>query len=466
MSGIESAAVFESRALAIGISQATLTALTNAGLDTFGKYAFSCSYQPGSSDEAPLKDLLTTVLGAEPNVGTFAPLWRLYFEAHTLALSDMRQRVERREDEAPRKLPVPERAVRLDKQKRRLTGLKLEGSLLPSHGLVDKICQQMEDSQLKYVAIQECTSRDQELVGVKKLQQVSLDSSGNLKVGSTEASVKTDLSTDMKVREAFMRRSLAYDQCGMVSCESLDSWTDKLFRAMDREPPKGYRKVSLDQVLAADKELWTLVAESTSAGVAPLPDGTKPVDDAINMLKNSAEVSFLLLPLPSGSSASQQNVHQQIVGANKDVIPPTKYPRPIWKGESKGDGKGSGKKGKDSNYSPPASPAGRSRKFNGKPICINFNTKGCNYAKAGKRCKNGFQATFCKATFCKAPFARLPFARPPFARHLLQGCFWQGYLLQGCLLQGSLLQGSFCKVFFYKIYIQLLKKKIFGDFSL
>ena len=142
MSGLESSAVFESRALAIGITPATLSALQAAGLDTFGKYAFSCSYQPGSSDETSLKELLTTVLGAEPTVGTFAPLRRLYFEAHTLALSDMRQRVERREDEAPRKLPAPERSVRLEKQKKRLAGLKLEGPLLQSHGLVDTICQQ------------------------------------------------------------------------------------------------------------------------------------------------------------------------------------------------------------------------------------------------------------------------------------------------------------------------------------
>ena len=50
----------------------------------------------------------------------------------------------------------------------------------------------------------ECTSRDQELVGIKKLQQISLDPSGNLKIWSTESSVKADLSSDMKVREAFM----------------------------------------------------------------------------------------------------------------------------------------------------------------------------------------------------------------------------------------------------------------------
>ena len=62
MSGLESSAVFESRLLAIGISQATLAALQTAGLDTFGKYAFACSYQPGSSDESSLKELLTTVL--------------------------------------------------------------------------------------------------------------------------------------------------------------------------------------------------------------------------------------------------------------------------------------------------------------------------------------------------------------------------------------------------------------------
>ena len=203
----------------------------------------------------------------------------------------------------------------------------------------------------------------------------------------------------MKVREAFIRRALAYDQCGMISFETLDSWTDKLFRAMDREPPKGYRKVSLDQALAADKELWTLVAESTSAGVAALPDGTQPVDDAIQHLKNSAEVSFLLLPLPSGGSSTQSTGNQHLsVNQNTKDEHPTKFARPVWKGESKGsskgDHKGSGKRGGNSVQTGPSLPAGCTRKFNNKPICVNFNTKGCNFAKPGKRCKNGFHVCF------------------------------------------------------------------------
>ena len=113
MAGLESSAVFENRALAIGIDAAVVRALQLSGLDTFGKYAFSCAYQPGAADEAPLKNLLTEALGAEPSIATFAPLRRLYFEAHTLALSDVRSRVERKEDDAPRKMPPPERSVRI-----------------------------------------------------------------------------------------------------------------------------------------------------------------------------------------------------------------------------------------------------------------------------------------------------------------------------------------------------------------
>ncbi len=220
MSGIESTAVFEHRALAIGVPPATLALLQSNGLDSFGKYAFSCAYQPGAPDELPLKQLLTTVLGAEPNVGDFATLRRLYYEAHTLALSDMRTRVERKEDDAPRKLPVPERAVRLENQKKRLGGLKLEGPLLPAHCLVDKVCQQLEDGQLKYLAPHDCPSREQELLGIKKSSAIALDGAGNLKVSATDVTAKADLSSDMKIKEAFVRRALAYDQCGLASFET------------------------------------------------------------------------------------------------------------------------------------------------------------------------------------------------------------------------------------------------------
>ena len=398
MSGLESKAVFENRALAIGIESSTIQALQSSGLDTFGKYAFSCAYQPGSADEAPLKTLLTEVLGSEPSIAVFAPLRRLYYEAHTLALSEMRSRVERKEDDAPRKLPPPERTVRLERQKLRLGGLKLEGPLLPAHSLVDKVCQQLEDSQLKYVPISECISRDQEMLGVKKMQSIALDSNGSLKLHTADSSAKADLTSDLKVREAFMRRSLAYDQCGMVSFETLDQWVDKLFRSMDREPPKGYRKVTLEQVLNADRELWVLVSEYTGSSVAPRADGSKPVEEAINRFKDHPEVAFLLLPLPHGTSSGST--------PHVTTLPPRSDHEQLRKWPKGGKGKGSGKgktDGKFTSTSVPSLPPGCVRRWGNKPICINFNGRGCDFAKAGKRCRNGFHV--CYKDGCHKPAA-------------------------------------------------------------
>ena len=49
--GMESAPVFRTRAQQIGLNNDQIHLLTDAGLDTLGKFAFCCATQPGTGDE-------------------------------------------------------------------------------------------------------------------------------------------------------------------------------------------------------------------------------------------------------------------------------------------------------------------------------------------------------------------------------------------------------------------------------
>ena len=106
-------------------------------------------------------------------------------------LAELKGKIERKEDEAPRKMPQPERTARLEQQKARLAGLALNGVNEPSNGLIDLIAQQKADDVLRYVDLDLCISRETELRSSKP------------------GKAKADTSTDMLVKQAQVRRALA-----------------------------------------------------------------------------------------------------------------------------------------------------------------------------------------------------------------------------------------------------------------
>ena len=88
--------------------------------DTYAKFAFASSFQPGSPDETPfLKQVVKAITGDEKTDSEWvSPLRRLYFEAHTYCTADLRAKVERTDEDKPLGSHslcflsvVPERAV-------------------------------------------------------------------------------------------------------------------------------------------------------------------------------------------------------------------------------------------------------------------------------------------------------------------------------------------------------------------
>ena len=126
---MDSGPVFKQRMSACGVTDDAVKKLEAANIATLAKLAYCCSYNPNQPNEAPLITFLEATVGdGNPlDPGLLACLRRVYVEAHTFMLAELKGKIERKEDEAPRKVPQPERNARLDEQKIRLNGVSLTG---------------------------------------------------------------------------------------------------------------------------------------------------------------------------------------------------------------------------------------------------------------------------------------------------------------------------------------------------
>ena len=296
---MDSSAAFKERAKALGLPDASLTKLADAKLATFGSFAILSSFQPGGSDEKPFVDALSSVLGGMPEQAELACWRRLYYECHTAAMTDLRTRLERKEDDGPRKLLMPERVERLERAKQSLVGITIDSQLEPAHRLVDAAVQQAEDSTLKYIALKDCLSRESELLHSKSEPSIEFQADGTMKLSKKQQEIRAETSGDLKVRMAMQRRALAYHIAGIASFQTIDGLIQRMFALMTKEPVKGFRAVSLQQVINADREMWMLAAQDARGKV--LTDPSKPLDSILEAAFKAPETSYHLLPLPGAA---------------------------------------------------------------------------------------------------------------------------------------------------------------------
>ena len=397
---VDSKPFFQSRAKVIGFDNAQIALLEANGVDSMASMTFMCNYQPSAPDDKPLVDSVIKIFTTDPpEPRVLLMVRRLHFEAHAVYLSHLKSRVTSTEDEAPRKIPVAERAARHQAQQAKLTGVRLEGEMECSHGLLDSVMQQHERNELKYIQINSCTSRDQEQSGVKKDSLLALDADGQITLKPSVVHAKVDTSTDFRVYQALNRRGLAYDQANLLDYMVHLKWIDYLFSSMQRRVPEGFSQVSYQQAMRADRELWRKMTDETRAGIVADATGTRPLDDALQKWMVHSDVLFFLLPMPSSSSTNRDHENRgDSWKSSSDRWNNNRY-SPKGKADfSKGGGKGKkgnkGKGGKHGKGSYPASlPSGCVEKNdNGQKLCMNFNSVGCRWAKPGQSCRNGFHA--------------------------------------------------------------------------
>ena len=399
MSLVDSNAVFESRALSIGIAQPVINALATRGWVTHATFAFAVATNPAAGDDQNFIDgVLVPILGDEGHID--APkLRRLFYESHTLTSADLRRKVEANEQEAPRKLPPPEIAQRLEALQARVRPLVIQNVLEPSHQLINSLVQCVEDGRVRYIEWSKCTSRSQEVNNTREdsdLKVWKTDASGVVKAVSKEPDIQAILTTELDVHNALRRRGAAYEIAQAMSFEVHETLLNFYFYELKKDPLEGFAQVSLAQVAAADRELHVRLAELTRGGLHPGPNGQLPLDDHVRALLQGPEIKWMLMPLPK----------RQVI---KPVQPIAAANKPKVDSDSKRDRDGDSKKTK--------ADAARLKKLRrtpmpkqlmggvpcdeqGRPFCFAFNLGSC---PNGDECKKGMH--LCCKKGCKQKHA-------------------------------------------------------------
>ena len=388
---LDSSAAFEERARAFGVEAWVVAKFKERNLNTFGRFAFAVAFNPQSQNDKPFVDYVEHLAESTLGQDQLAALRRLFFESHTLALADVRIRVESSPDPstATRKLPTAERLARQSAQQSRLGGIIFNPDTIPANQLVDTFVEMLEHNTLSYVKPEHCISRAQEVSAVKKDPTISTDSQGMLKIANKNSEVSCEANSELKLRAALQRRSLAMDLSGIASYDVVEPWVQFLFSQMLREQPRGFSRVTLQQLIDCDKQMFIMASHKTLGKLQSSPADPKPLDEAIKELKVSHEILQYLSPLPTIKH------HDPPTG-----IPPG--PPKVRRVNEDKDQKGKGK-GKQSKISIPDGCT--THDAENKPLCFKFQTGKCSFkGPAGKRCAKGYHKCYKQGCYRPRPY--------------------------------------------------------------
>ena len=329
MALVDSEAAFASHCVAIDKSRELLNICVHAELTTFMRMAFAIGTPQMPASENAFRTFATDLNnGIEPSITMMSLLRRLHFEAVTMVVAHLKTNVTTDAGvEGSRKLPPVEKLARLQEQQGRLKGLTIKGEMQPSYALIDLIAGIHDSGSIVWVPPSKCTKRDAEVQQSLKEKPTTLTvEQQTLKLAAGEPKIRADTSNELLMQWAMQRRGLAFDQCKLISNDIHEKWLQNLLTQLTRESPSGYAKVNMEQLLRADKELFTLMAQEHTGPFTLGPKGELPLDLLMMRLMHDPRVSLHLLPLPS-SAARASSSSQVDEGANKPAAPKQIQPK-------------------------------------------------------------------------------------------------------------------------------------------
>ena len=390
---LDSEAAFEDRCRKIGISDDLLKDLGTKGYNTFGKVSFAAASTPQNLTDQAVDEWLKTVVDPLPSAFQVACIRRLLYESQLMHVADLKSRVEGPSEDKLRKLPVAERNARVDEQHKRLNGLIHTPQTQPANHCVDLVVDMLESNSLRYVPMNRWTSRAQELSLAKKDPAIQVDAEGTIKMGSKTPEATCEIGGAYALRQAFLRRSLAFDLGHLASFHVMESYVSTLFEYLQRPVPKGYSTVSLGQILSADKELFVRAAHELDGKLQSPAGSARPLDAVITSLSASQSVIQFLLPtpLPPPLPHPVKRPHASTEGAlDSGAVDQS------GKGK-KGKGRGGKGKGQAPKITIPDGCAARDTQ--NRPNCFAFNLGGCKLRVTKGRCPRGMH--HCWKTACE-----------------------------------------------------------------
>ena len=198
-------------------------------------------------------------------------------------------------------------------------------------------------------------------------------------------SVEAEWNSELKYQWCMMRRGLAFDQCRVLSWEIHQQWLNYMLNLLGRQPNPGFQSIKLEQLVRADRELWTILAQEVT-GSLKMNGTVIPLDRHFKQLTTDPGVTMLLLPLPNS-----QRVQDPLDSAKKTAQP-----------KSSGGPPAAPKRANKRKTRAERGCPEELRKYNMKvasgQICWNYNLKdGCQLPTNGKpaRCQRGLHLCAC-----------------------------------------------------------------------
>ena len=380
MSLADSEAAFEQHCKKVEKTGALYQLLIEQGIKNLSSLAFAVGTPQVPPSDDQFKEFATGVnKGRDMNFGQQSALRRLHFEASAILMAELKSRATDTSGDGTRKLPVAEKTARLKDQETRLPGLRIKGELQPSFALIDMVAQIKETNCITWIAPSKCSKRDSEVQNSLKEKPVTLSLEQQMvKLTSAEQHVPVDTSTDLQLQWALQRRGLAFDQCALISHAEHEIWVQQLLGQLTREAPAGFSKISPGQIIRADRELFTIMAQEVQGSLQPDAAGDYPTEKKLKELRNDPRVTMHLLPLPKHAAKEIEKTQPSNTTAKTTSSAPTK-PNKRLKTSPKAKA-----------MCPTELKDYKQKTESGYAICWAFNLKsGCSNEVANGRCKKG-----------------------------------------------------------------------------
>ncbi|CAL1144384.1 unnamed protein product [Cladocopium goreaui] len=251
-----------------------------------------------------------TVFGGGFTLGQASLLRRLHFESTTLMIASVKQRVDGEASDRPdsvKRIPVAEKRYRLEQQEQRLAGIAISGELEPSHQLLDLTNNVLETGSIVWIAPSRCTKRSEEVqLSIKERPSSVQVENQQLKIAQISEDFKADCGSEIKLQWCLQRRGIAMDQCQLLTWATHEAWVQQLFRTLSQQAPPNFHPVRMDQLVRADRELWTLLAQEHKGTLKVNAAGEIPLEGLFKRFCQDPRITMFLLPAPAGAKTTDK----------------------------------------------------------------------------------------------------------------------------------------------------------------
>ena len=83
-----------------------------------------------------------------------------------------------------------------------------------------------------------------------------------------------------------------------------------LLNQLSKETPPGYNNIRVDQLVRADRELFTILSQEMQGSLKPGADGVAPLDARVRALITDPRITMFMLPLPSSQKAIKEDIER------------------------------------------------------------------------------------------------------------------------------------------------------------